>query len=150
MLKFLSFMRRTFLGGILSLVAIVVLSYTGYKGITYPFSDIIGKIFIAFCLVSVPLGLIFWVFSAFYVRRKGQFAAFHQQQSFFTSLLRALGHDISYPFRQIQALFVPNKTIVKNYSQVFDAQVANAMAEGSKAIVRSRVLSFITSRLCSL
>ena len=136
-------MRRTFLGGILSLIAIVVLFFTGFQGITYPYSEMVGKVFVVFCLASIPLGLIFWIISAFYIRKKGQFSGVHQQQSFLTTLFRMLGHDITFPFRQIPALFVSNKTAVKNYSQVFDTQVATAMAEGSKAIARSRILSFI-------
>ena len=109
MLKFLSFMRRTFLGGILSLIAIGVLSFTGFQGITYPFSEIVGKVFICFCLASVVLGFFFWIVSAIIIRNRGQFAAVHQRQSFFTTLFRMLGNDISYPFRfiSVKSRFIP-------------------------------------------
>lgn len=109
MLKFLSFIRRTFLGGILSLIVVVALTFTTFQGIAYPYSYLVGRYFIYFCLASVVLGFVFWILSAIVIRKRGQFAASHQTQSFFTTLIRMLGSDISYPFRfiSVKSRFIP-------------------------------------------
>ncbi len=109
MLKCLSFVRRTFLGGILSLIVIVALKLTKFQGITYPFSDIVGRVFIYFCLASIVLGFVLWIVSAIVIRKRGQFAAVHQRHSFFYTLFKMFGHDISYPFRfiTVKSRFIP-------------------------------------------
>ncbi len=138
MLKFLAFTRRLFLAGTISLIIIFILYTIGYYDLNPYGIEEFGTIFICFALVSPILGLLFWLISTAYVRKNGQFAMIHQSRSFMASMMQALGQDISSPFRKFAGLFYSKKKLAEDYSQAMDPGVAGMLAEGGKAIGRSK------------
>lgn len=83
MLKFLSTVRRIFLAGTISLILIFVLSLLKVSVPTINAPVAFSTAFTSFAFVSPVLGLVFWLISTIYIRKKGQFAEYQQTLPFF-------------------------------------------------------------------
>lgn len=140
MKKFLSIVRRIFLAGTVSLIVILFLKLIGYTGISYPYSNFVGKYYFLFAAISPVAGLLFWLISAFYIRKNGQAAAFQQQLKFTKTMGQMLVSDISSPFRLIGEQFTSTRKLTDYYSQIASAEIALMLAKGSKAINREKLL----------
>lgn len=107
MTRFLAIVRRIFWGGTISLILLVFLFGVGvpdmFQKAMNP-SNVQG-IFCIFFLVAPILFLLFTFISVAYIRKHGQFAAVHQEQSPVTSFFRCWGHDIIAPFKNIGNFF---------------------------------------------
>lgn len=107
MTRFLAVARRFFLGGVVSLLlSLFVLGVSGKAMLNWAMSpNNAAGIFSIFFLVSPIVYLILVVISVIYIRKNGQFAAFHQTQSPITSFFRCLGSDLASPFKCIGNFF---------------------------------------------
>ncbi len=106
MKRFLTVTRRVFLGGTLSLIVIFILYAIGNNGWQFNYSDTVGRLYLAFAVVSPILGVVFWLISSAYIRKRGQAADYQQTLKFSTTMFKMLKSDLSSPFRLIAAQFV--------------------------------------------
>lgn len=107
MTRFLAVARRLFLGGIVSLLlSIFVLGISGKNLLNSAMAhNSVAGFFSIFFLVSPIVYLIMVLISVAYIRKHGQFAEVHQQQSPVTSFFRCLGSDLASPFKCIGNFF---------------------------------------------
>ena len=107
MTRFLAVARRLFLGGVVSLLlSIFVLGIRGKTMLDGAMAhNSIAGFFSIFFLVAPIIYLILVLISTAYIRKHGQFAAVHQQQSPVTSFFRCLGSDLASPFKCIGNFF---------------------------------------------
>ena len=143
MLKFLSVTRRILLAGVVSLIILVLLYAFGYEGLHFSYSERIGSIYLCFALASPILGLLMWIISAIYIRKRGQSAAYQSTLKFGTTMIQMLGSDITSPFRLIKEQFATKKRLVEYYSQITQTEIAGMLADGSKAINRLKLIRMI-------
>ena len=143
MLKFLSVTRRILLAGTLSLFAILIMFIVGYPGLSYTGSKAIGTGYLFFALASPVLGLIFWLISTAYVRKKGQSAAYQQTVKFTNTMGQMFRSDITSPFSLIREQFVSKKKLVEYYNQVAETEIAEMLADGSRAMNRLKLIRMI-------
>ena len=139
MKNFLSVARRIFLAGTISLIVILVLIIVGYNGISYQYSNVVGKYYSLFSAISPIAGLLFWLISAVYIRKKGQSAAFQQTQKFTKTMGAMFIRDITSPFRLIGEQFRSKRKLTEYYSQIASNEIASMLAAGSKAINREKL-----------
>lgn len=143
MKKFLSVFRRIFLAGTVSLVLILVFFYLHINMPVLNVPAIFGTYYTYFAMVSPVLGIVFWLISTIYIRKKGQSAAYQQQLPFGSTMAQMLKSDITSPFRLIAEQFASKKKLVAYYSQIVDTEVAKMLADGSKALNREKLLRMI-------
>ena len=108
MMRFLAIVRRIFWGGTISLLLCLFLlnmSFSGILEVAHNYESANG-IFAIYFLASPVLYLIFVLISVVYIRRNGQFAAFHRTQSPVTTFFRCWGSDIAAPFKNIGKFFM--------------------------------------------
>ena len=105
MLKFLSTVRRILLAGTISLILIFVFSLLRVSVPTINAPVAFSTAYTSFAFVSPVLGLIFWLISTIYIRKKGQSSAYQQTQPFFSTMIKMLISDITSPFRLIGEQF---------------------------------------------
>ena len=140
MLKILSILRRILLAGVCSLIIIIILFVSGFKGLSFVNADVIGSIYLCFALASPIIGLFVWIISTLYIRKWGQSAAYQQTLSFRSTMIGMLTSDILSPFKLIKEQFSTKKQLVDYYSQITQLEIADMLAEGSKAINRLKLV----------
>ena len=143
MLKFLSTVRRILLAGTISLILIFVFSLLRVSVPTINAPVAFSTAYTSFAFVSPVLGLIFWLISTIYIRKKGQSSAYQQTQPFFSTMIKMLISDITSPFRLIGEQFASKKKLTEYYSQMVDVEIAKMLAAGSKALNREKLLRTI-------
>ena len=97
-------LRRIFLAGLVSLLVCLFLLHADGSAMlaqATAHDSAAGYVSIWF-LASPFLYLLSLLISTAYIRRNGQFAAFHQTQSPITSFFKCLGSDLISPFRNIK------------------------------------------------
>ncbi len=101
MTRFLAIIRRIFgWGTVFLIIGISALN------MSLSFSSGLQLFFSLFFALSPILFFVFTLISVAYIRKNGQFAEFHQEQSSGTSFFRCLGHDLLAPFKNIGGLFI--------------------------------------------
>ncbi len=107
MKRFLTIIRRIFLGAIVSLLLCLFLLEIGGNrmiDLAMPPKSFIG-VFCLLLIISPIAYILLTIISAAYIRKHGQFAEFHQTQSPVTSFFRCIGHDLASPFVNIKNMF---------------------------------------------
>lgn len=100
MTRFLAIVRRIFGWGTVFLFLGIFL-----VGINIASKGRLQGFFAAFFALSPILYFVFTIISVAYIRKHGQFAEIHQEQSPITSFFRCLGHDLVAPFKNIGGFF---------------------------------------------
>ena len=105
MTRMLAVLRRTFLGGAVSLLICYLKGYnlSNLMNLAQTHNSLNGYLSLYF-LVSPVIYAILALISILYIRARGQFWAYHQTQSFLVTALRCTFHDITSPFRNIMNL----------------------------------------------
>ena len=100
MTRFLAIIRRIFGWGTVFLFLGIFIF-----GMNIASKGSLQGFFAAFFALSPILYFIFTIISVAYIRKHGQFAGIHQEQSPITSFFRCLGHDLAAPFKNIGGFF---------------------------------------------
>ena len=107
MTRVLAVFRRAFWGGVVSLLLCLFLFGIDGKSmynLAMTHNSMEG-FFSAYFLISPIMYLILVLISVVYIRKNGQFAAYHQSQSPVITFFRCLGSDLISPFKCIGNFF---------------------------------------------
>lgn len=105
MTRILAVLRRLFLGGVVSLVICYLKGYNLSNMIVSAQNhNTFEGYFSLYFLMSPFIFAILTLISIFYIRARGQFSFYHQEQSFLVTSLRCIFHDFTSPFRNIMNL----------------------------------------------
>ena len=100
MTRFLAIVRRIFGWGTVFLFLGIFIF-----GIKNASKGSLQSLYATFFTLSPVLYLLSTILSVAYIRKHGQFAGIHQEQSPVTSFFRCLGHDLVSPFVNIGGFF---------------------------------------------
>lgn len=104
MTRILAVVRRVFLGGTVSLLLLIFLFQAGLPDMFHQAAKLGSAqgMFSIFFLSSPIMYLLLVFFSVAYIRKRGQFAAAHQNQPVLVTFLRCCGHDIIAPLKNVR------------------------------------------------
>ena len=105
MTRILAVLRRSFLGGAVSLLICYLRGYnlSNLMNLAQTHNSLNGYLSLYF-LVSPVIYVILALISILYIRARGQLRAFYQTQPFLVTGLQCVFHDITSPFRNIMNL----------------------------------------------
>ncbi|MBR3164931.1 MAG: hypothetical protein IKF16_01995 [Lachnospiraceae bacterium] len=140
MLRFLEIIRRIFIGGIVSLLIVLIGLGTGVPELVLAAKNpaVLKGAFSLFFLISPACYFILLLISCVIIRQHVKYAAVHQQKIFMYTVLLVLGGDLAFPFKNIAGLFQGNK----------DRSSEEARAKGKRRAVIRTVEMVILAGVC--